>query len=380
MLEIKEVQTKKDIKLFSEYPVKLYKDCPYYVPSLLGDEINTFNPKKNFSLKENKIKGFLCYKDGELVGRIAGLINYAHNELSGEKYIRFSRLECIDDIEVFKALIGAVEKFGKENGMDTIHGPWGFNDTDREGMLTYGFDVRSTYATNYYYPYFYQRMEELGFKDESKWVEFKFKVPEAPNERILALSEKMREKYKLRDVAETMSVRQILSKYGDKMFDTLNEAYGHLDGYVPVVGKARKNVLDQFATIVNTRYISFLVDENEDVAGFGIVLPSIADPLVKHRGRLFPTGFIGVLKSIASPKQLEMALIGIKHKYKNTGINAIIISRILKNIIEDGIELVESNPMLEHNLNIQNQWKFAESEIWKRRQTYIKKIGSLIAE
>ena len=242
-------------------------------------------------------------------------------------------------------------------------------------MLTFGFDVRSTYATNYSYPYFYKRMEEMGFKDESKWVEFKFSVPKKPDERILSLASKMKEKYKLRDVAESLSVRQILSKYGDKMFDTLNEAYGHLDGYVPVEGKARKNVLDQFATIVNTRYISFLIDENEDVAGFGIVLPSIAEPLVKHRGRLFPTGFIGVLKSIASPKQLEMALIGIKHKYKNTGINAIIISRILKNIIEDGIELVESNPMLEHNLNIQNQWKFAESEIWKRRQTYVKKIG-----
>ncbi len=378
MIEIKEVITKKDLKAFAAFPVKLYKDCPYYVPSLRSDEINTFNPKKNFSLGNNDIKGFLCYKDGELVGRIAGLINYKYNEISGKKYIRFSRFECIDDLEVFKALLGAVEKFGKEKGMEIIHGPWGFNDTDREGMLTYGFDVRSTYATNYYYPYFFKRVEELGFEDESKWVEFKFNIPEKSDERIDRLTEKLKAKYKLRELADEMNVKQILANYGDKFFETLTEAYGDLDGYVPIEGRERQNVLDQFATIVNTRYISFLIDENDDVAGFGIVLPSIAKPLMKHRGKLFPTGFIGVLKCISSPKELEMALIGLKKTYRNTGINAAIISRIMKNVIEDKIELIESNPMLERNNNIQNQWKFVDSVISKKRQTYQKAIGSLI--
>lgn len=378
MIEIKEVLNKKDMRLFAEYPLKLYKDCPFYVPSLRSDEMNTFNPKKNFSLRNNDCKAFLCYKDGELVGRIAGLINKADNEITGKKFIRFSRFECIDDIEVFKALLGAVEKFGKENGMEIIHGPWGFNDTDREGMLTYGFDVRSTYATNYYYPYFCERMVELGFEDESKWVEKRFTIPDVPYARIDALASKLKEKHELVDVAETMSVKQILTKYGDKMFDTLNEAYGHLDGYVPVVGQARKNVLEQFATIVNTRYISFLVDKNDEVAAFGIVLPSICKPLIKHKGKLFPTGFISVLQSIKNPKELEMALIGVKKKYRNTGINSILIARISRNVIDDGIELIESNPMLEHNYAIQQQWKFAESEIIKKRQTYKKAIGSLI--
>ncbi len=380
MIEIKEVITKKELKAFAEYPVKLYKDCPYYVPSMRSDEINTFNPKKNFSLLHNEAKGFLCYKDGELVGRIAGLINYKYNQISGKKYIRFSRLECIDDIEVFKALLGAVEKFGKEKGMEIIHGPWGFNDTDREGMLTYGFDVRSTYATNYYYPYFCQRVEELGFEDESKWVEFKFNIPDKPDERMDRLAVKIKEKYKLRDIAETMSVKEIIKNYGDKMFETLTEAYGHLDGYVPIEGAERQTMLDQFGTIINTRYISFLIDQNDDVAGFGVVLPSIAKSMIKHRGKLFPTGFITLLKSIKSPKELEMALIGVKHSYKNTGINAIIISRIMNNIIEDNVQLIESNPMLEHNKNIQNQWKFADSTISKKRQTYQKTIGSLIQE
>lgn len=374
MIEIKEVLTKKDMKIFAKYPVILYKDCPYYVPSLRSDELATFDPKKNFNLKNNECKAFLAYKDGEVVGRIAGLINKKDNELTGKKFIRFSRFECIDDPEVFKALLGAVEKFGKERGMEIIHGPWGFNDTDREGMLTFGFDQRSTYSTNYYYPYFHKHMENLGFDDESKWLERRFTIPAEPYKRITEFSKKVKAKMNLVDIADTMSLNKIIKKYGKKLFDTLNESYAHLDGYVPIEGKAIDNVLGQFATIVNTRYISILVDENDDVAAFGIVLPSISDTLIKSRGKLFPLGFIGVLKNIKAPKELEMGLIGIKTKYKNTGINAIIMNRIMNNVIEDGIASVESNPMLESNLSIQQQWKFAENEIIKKRQTYKKNI------
>ena len=378
MIEIKEVVTKKDRKLFASYPVKLYKDCPYYVPSLRSDEMATFDEKKNFSLEYTNAKGFLCYKDGVLVGRIAGFINNKHNELSGEKNIRFSRFECIDDLDVFKALLKAVAKYGKENGMEVMHGPWGFNDTDREGLLTYGFDRRSTYATNYYYPYFSENLKKLGFADESKWCEYNFVIPKEYPERIISLSEKLKKRYSLVDIADTMSVKKILSVYGNEFFETMTLAYQHLDGYVPIVGKERENMLSQFATIVNRRYISILVDKEGKVAGFGIVLPSICDALIKSKGKLFPFGFIGVLKSILKPKQLEMALIALRPEYKNSGINAIIISRIIKNLIDDKIEVIESNPMLEYNYNILQQWKFAESEVAKRRQTYKKNIDEVL--
>ncbi|MDY6367258.1 MAG: N-acetyltransferase [Clostridia bacterium] len=372
MIEIVEVKTKSQLKKFAKYPLKLYRGCPYYVPSLYSDELATFNPKKNFNLNGNECKGFLCYKDGELVGRIVGIINEKDNELRGKKMIRFSRFECINDVEVFKALLGAVESFGKSRGMQIIHGPWGFNDTDREGMLTEGFDKRSTYSTNYYYPYFSENMRKLGFADESKWLEREFVIKKY--DRISSLAEKLSAKYELTDVADTLSVKQILKKYGDKMFETLNDAYGDLDGYVPLEGKVRENVLSQFATIVNVKYISFLIDKKGDVAAFGIVLPSIADPLIKSKGRLFPFGFIRVLKAIKSPKEMEMALIGVKHEYKNSGINAVVIAKIMNSLADGGVQRIESNPMLETNLNIQQQWKFAENEIIKKRQTYVKNI------
>lgn len=377
MIEIREVKTKKDVKRFAKYPVELYKDCPYYVPSMRSDELTTFDEKKNLSLEGNECKGFLAYKDGKLVGRIAAIINDNENSKGDTKYVRFSRLECVDDIEVFKALLGAVEKLGAERGFQLMHGPWGFTDQDREGMLTYGFNRRSTYATNYYYEYFHKHLEALGFKDESKWVEFKFDIPKEPYDRIMKFADRIKQKYKFRDVADEMPIKEIIKKYGKKLFDTVNESYGHLDGYVPLTDKMRDSVLSQFGTIVNSRYISVLVDEEDEVAALGVCLPSICDALVKSKGKLFPTGFIGLLKSINKPKELEMALIGVKKKYKNLGLNAIVIARIMSNLIEDGVEAIESNPMLETNFDIQQQWKFATSEIVKKRQTYVKEIGAL---
>ena len=378
MIEIREVKTRKDKKLFATFPVKLYKDCAQYVPSLVSDEINNFNPKKNASLNVCEYKGFLAFKDGELVGRIAGIINKPENEITGGKFIRFSRLDCIDDAEVFNQLLCTVADYGRKNGLKIMHGPWGFNDTDREGMLTFGFDKESTYSTNYSFPYYHENMEKLGFQDESKWIEMLFDIPNEVDERSARLCDRIKAKYHVRDVADTMSVKEILDTYGEKFFDTYNLAYGSLDGFVPVSDKAmQKNVLDQFAVIVNTRYVSILIDDKEQVAGFGICLPSICKPLKKHKGRLLP-GLFSLIKAIKKPKELEMALIAVRPEYRNAGINALIINRIMKNIIDDKIEKVESNPMLETNLSIQQQWKFAGREIIKKRQTYVIDVDKLL--
>ena len=374
MVEIVEVKTRKQKRLFADYPLTLYKDCPYYVPPMFSEEKNILDPKKNFNLEGCDCRCFLAYKDKKLVGRVAGIIHNRANELWNGKNIRFSRFAAVDDLEVFDALLKAVEDFGRERGMDTLHGPWGFNDTDREGMQTYGFSERSTYATDYYYPYFCENMKKLGFEDESKWIERDFTVPERPYERVMRIAAKLKARLKVVDVAETMPVRKIVKKYGDKFFETYNESYAELDGFAPITKKQQKNILKQFATVINRRYFSCLIDEKGDCAGFAVVLPSIAEALKKSRGRLFPFGWIGVLKSIRKPKELEMALLGIKKEYKFTGINSILMVRMMCNIVEDDIRKIESNPMLETNFSIQQNWKFAENEIIKKRQTFKRAI------
>lgn len=374
MITIREVKTKSDLRKFARFPVRLYKNCPLYVPSFYSDELNIMNPDKNFSLPSCEVRCFLAEKDGKVVGRVAGIIQKRRNELSGKKNIRFSRFDFIDDAEVAEKLLAAVAAFGKERGMDTIHGPWGFNDQDREGMLVEGFDKRATYATNYNYPYYEKHVRALGFEPESEWVEYNFTIPDKVDERIKTISEYVQKKLELTEIADTAPMKKLIPVYGHRALEMVNEAYASLDEYVPLEGKEMDNVLDQFATIINPRYFSLLVDKNDEIIGMGVIIPSIADALVKGRGRMTLPTIVRLLRSIAKPRELEMALVAVRPDYQKKGVNALIMARISRHIIEDGVRRVESNPELVTNLAVQTQWTNFEREIIKRRKTFSKKI------
>ena len=375
MINITEVRTASQRRAFARFPLRLYKDCPYYVPSVYADEKNITLPKKNPSLATCEIRCFLAEKDGKIVGRAAGIIQKKYNEIAGRKCIRFSRFDCIDDAEVAKALLDAVESFGRERGMDTIHGPWGFNDQDREGMLTYGFERRATYATNYNYPYYEKLVRDLGFTDESEWVEYAFKVPEKVDERIAHVASFIQRKLDLKEIAGTAPMRKLIPAYGPKALAMVNQAYAALDCYVPVEGKVVDAVLQQFATVINPRYFSLLTDKNDEVVAMAVMLPSICAPLQKSGGRMTPLTILRLLRAIAKPKELEMVLIAVRPDYQKKGLNSIMISRILQNIIDDKIEKVESNPELVTNTAVQEQWEVLERYIVKRRKCFTKPIA-----
>ena len=375
MINITEVRTASQRRAFARFPLKLYKDCPYYVPSVYADEKNITLPQKNPSLATCEIRCFLAEKDGKIVGRAAGIIQKKYNEIAGRKCIRFSRFDCIDDAEVAKALLDAVESFGRERGMDTIHGPWGFNDQDREGMLTYGFERRATYATNYNYPYYEKLVRDLGFTDESEWVEYAFKVPEKVDERIAHVASFIQRKLDLKEIAGTAPMRKLIPAYGPKALAMVNQAYAALDCYVPVEDKVVDAVLQQFATVINPRYFSLLTDKNDEVVAMAVMLPSICAPLQKSGGRMTPLTILRLLRAIAKPKELEMVLIAVRPDYQKKGLNSIMISRILQNIIDDKIEKVESNPELVTNTAVQEQWEVLERYIVKRRMCFTKPIA-----
>ena len=374
MVTIKEVRSGSDMRKFARFPVQLYRNDPYYVPSFYSDEKNATDPNKNFAMQDCDARCFLAYKDGKLAGRVMGIIQKRYNRISGRKCIRFSRFDCINDQEVASALIGAVEAYGREAGMDTIHGPWGFNDQDREGMFFEGFDRRATYATNYNYDYYPKLVEAQGFAPESEWVEYDFKIPEAVDPRLERIAGYVREKLGLREVSETAPMKQLIKRYGHKLLQMMNATYAKLDCFVPLEGREMDNVLDQFATIINPRYLSVLVDKDDEIIAFGVIIPSICKVLQKSRGRLTPCAVIGLLQAIKHPKELEMVLVAVREDFQNKGVNSLMMARITKNIIEDKIEHVESNPELVTNLAVQAQWDVFEREIVKRRRTYVKAL------
>lgn len=374
MIEIKEVKTKRDKRKFVDFPTKLYKGCKEYVHPLRMDELNLFS-EKNVSYEDCDTIYFLAYKDGKIVGRIAGIEQKIYNAKVNEKRIRFTRFDCINDEEVAKALFNAVENWARSKGMDIVHGPLGFNDLDREGMLIDGFDELATFEEQYNYSYYPELMEKCGYVKEVDWVEFKiFPTYGEREKRVEKIADKVLKRYNLK-IATDKNKRRFIERYKKGIFEVIDEAYGDLHGVVPYTDKLRDQIINQFKMFISLKYIVTIVNEKDEVVAFGFGIPSLSKAVQKSKGRLTPFGIIRLLHAVKHPKILDFALIGIRKNYLNKGLPAIVLNYIMKKLPKFGIEHCETNLNLEYNIPIQNQWKNFDHVQHKRRRCYIKYLN-----
>ena len=373
MVFVKEVQTKKQQSEFVKFPLKLYKNNPYFVPPLYGDEMAMF--KKNYVYHDQcKSKFFLAYdENGKVVGRIHAILQQVANEKWGQKRIRFTRFDSIDSQEVANALFAAVENWAKELSMEEVVGPLGFSDLEREGLLIEGFDQLSTFEEQYNYDYYPRLIENLGYQKDIDWVERQIRAPKEVDERLLRISTKMLEKYNLK-FGQAKNTNDFIKKYGDGIFEILDDTYEDLYGTVPFTEGMKKMLIANFKLIVDIKYTAVIVDENDKIVCFALCFPSIAKAVQKSGGRLTPACLIRLLKALKRPKILDLALIGVVKEYRLKGVASAMMAQLM-NILKNGIEYAETNLNLEDNSNIQNQWKNFDSVLHKRRRSYVKKIN-----
>ncbi|MBQ7941244.1 MAG: N-acetyltransferase [Muribaculaceae bacterium] len=374
---IKEIPAKKSkLEKFVDFGINLYKGNEYYVPSLVLDELNTLVPSGNPAFEFCESKYFMAYDDvsGKPVGRIAGIINKVTNEKYNERHVRFGFVDFIDDKEVSRALIEAVEQWGREKGMDTIVGPLGFTDMDPEGMLIEGYDQLSTMATIYNYPYYPEHLEALGFEKEIDWIEFKMRVPEAVPEKMARIADIIRRKYNLSTPKYTSS-KKLVKDYGEAIFKLINEAYDPLYGYSPLTNKQIKHYINMYLPILRLENVCLIAEESGELIGVGITLPSMSKALQKSRGRLFPFGWWHLLKALRGKNDIvDLMLVAIKPEYQSKGVNALLFADLIPEYIKNGYRFAESNPELEINQKVQSQWQYFDTEQHKRRRAYKKSL------
>ena len=369
---IKEVVGKKDLKKWVDFPNKLYKEVPAYVPFLFNDEMDTFTKAKNPAYDFCETKLFLAYIDNKIVGRIGALINHAYNKKWNKNAMRFTRFDFIDDFEVSSALFNEVIKWAKENGLTEVMGPIGFTDLDHEGMLVEGFDELNMSITFYNHPYYIEHMERLGLTKDIDWMEFQIKVPEQLDPRIERISDHLiqRNGYQL----VTYTNRKVLLNDAFEAFKVIDEAFSVLYGTVPLTDKIINKAIADYIPLVNLKYICSVKDKEGKIIGFGILVPSIAKALKKCNGRMV-RGIFRLLKALKGKNDtLEMFLIGITHEHQKKGVPAIIMNQIMKVCIENGVKISETGPELETNENVQSMWKTFDSRHHKRRRCWIKQI------
>ncbi len=363
-------------KAFVKFPIKLYKDCPYYVPSLILDELDTLNTKKNPAFDFCEMQMFLAYKENKIVGRIAAIINHKANEVWNEKHARFSLADFIDDNEVVDALFAAAIKWVKDKGMNAIVGPMGFTDLDPEGMLIKGFDQVSTMATKYSYPYYVTQLERLGFEKEADWNEYRIPVPDAVPERHQRIANMVATRYGLK-VLKFKNLKQI-APYVDRLFKLMNEAYKPLYGFAPLTQKQIDHYVKMYVPLLRWDIVSIIIkEETDEVVGFGIGMPSLSRGLIKSRGKLFPFGWYHLLKDLKSKKNpvIDLLLIGIAPEYQGKGVNAIIFNDFIPSAYKCGFQFAESNPELEMNNKVASLWDGFNAENHKMRRAYIKHLN-----
>ena len=370
-IEIKEIFSKQELKTFIDFPQNLYKGNPYYVPSLYFDEINQLDKDKNPAFASARARYWLAYQDGKLVGRIAGIHVPAHQQKWGENYMRFGWIDFIDDKEVVSALLGVVENWAKSEGMTGIHGPLGFTDLDREGMLVEGFDKVATLATLYNYPYYPKRMEELGFVKDVDWVENEISIVNRSADKLEKTAQIVEKRYGLHMFT---GKKKDLLKLAPQIFDVLNEAYRHLYGTVPLTEAQIKAYVDQYFGLAMTDYIPVVLDKDNRVVAFGISFPSFSKALQKSKGKLFPFGFIHFLIAMKKADRADLYLEGVRDEYLGKGLNGMMMNTMYKNFVKNGIKKVESNPTLETNNHVQVQWKYFDAKQHKRRRIYLKRF------
>jgi hypothetical protein len=374
-IDVKPVVTSRELRQFVSFGYALYRKNKYCVPPLRRDELHSLRKDSNPAFDFCDAKYWLARKEGKIVGRVAGIINKRYNEKWKEKAARFGWFDFIDDEEVSGKLMQAVERWALDQGMDYVHGPLGFTDMDGEGMLIEGFEELSTLGALYNYPYYQRHIERLGYSKDTDWIEFEVTMHEGIPEKVARLAEiaLKRNNLKILKVEKAKELRP----YAKEIFHVLNDAYRDLYGFVELSEKQIDMYVDQYFGFIVPEYVPVVLNAHNEVVAFGIAMPSLSEALQRCKGRLFPFGFIHVLRALKGNRRVDLYLTAVRPDMQNKGVNAILIHETNKVFIKNRIEKVETNRELEGNAKVQAQWKLYNPRQHKRRRCYKKQLSGV---
>ena len=368
-IEIRKVNSRKDLKKFVDFPFQLFKGNAFWCPPLKFDEINTLRKDKNPAFDYCEAEYWLAYQNGKPVGRIAGIIN--HNEIKrwNANLVRFGWIDFIDDPDVSRTLVETVINWGKSKGMTGIHGPLGFTDMDAEGMLMEGFDEISSLSAIYNFPYYIDHFQKLGFRKSVDWVQYEIKIPSEVPDKVDRLTKVVLQKYDLH-LLNAVRKKDLLP-YITKLFLLYNEAFHDIYGFTALTGKQIDYYKKLYFDFIRPEFVSMVIDAKDEVVGFGITMPSLAKALQKANGSLFPFGFIHLLRAIRKNHIIHMYLVGVHPDYQGKGLLALVYHELNKAYLKAGITLARTHPQLEENVKAVSIWKNYDSRIHIRRRCWI---------
>jgi len=372
MITIKKVASKKDLKAFVKFPFSLYKDSKYWVPPIISQEMNTFNEDKNPIFNDAEATLFLAYRNNKIVGRVAAIINWLEVKDQNVKKMRFGWFDFIDDLEVSKALLNEVYKIGKNNHLEYAEGPVGFSNLDKVGVMTFGFEEVGNMVSWYNHEYYYKHYQAHGFVTEKKYEENRFPFENVKTEFFQKAQELIKRRYSLKPL-DLKTTKEVMP-YVDEMFDLFNETYSSLSSFVEITDIQKAYFKKKFISFINPEYIKFVLDKNDKLIAFAIVMPRFADALQRMNGKLLPFNFLKLLKAKKESKGVMFYLIGVHPEYQNKGVHAVIFNEYYNVFKAKNIETCYRTSELADNEAIKKIWKHFEPEVYTKRETLRKAL------
>lgn len=373
-IEIRPVTSRRDRERFVKTPHHIFRNDPFWVPPLMRDELETFDPQKNPAYDQAESFQFLAYQNGRPAGCVAAILSHAANQKYNARNLRFGWFDTVDDYAVAEALLGAVQNLAREKGLTSITGPMGFNDLDPEGLLVEGFENLVSVANRYHPPYYARFIERFGFQKEVDYLEFRFNRPnEAVSRQIDALGRRIKNQDKFR-VLEFRNARK-LAPLGPELFAIHNEAYAHLYGTVPLTERQMQYYAAKYIPLVNPAYSILLMDEADKMAGYFINIPNLSRAFQKARGRLFPLGWWYIWRALHAQEVVDCYIIGVKNEYRGHGAAVLMLAQFLENVRFTKHSHAETTHLLESNSEVQAMFKYIDSPTLRRRRIYKKVLA-----
>lgn len=372
---VKKVASKKELDDFIHVVDIIYQNCPQYVPDFESDVKDIFDSRKNSGLEFSNVQPFVAYRGNKAVGRIVGIVNHRANEKWKTHNVRFSMIEFLDDLAISKALLNSVEEWGRSYGMDSIQGPLGITDFDKEGMLIEDFDMLGSIITIYNPEYYPRHMEALGFKKETDWVQIRVNVPKEVPVRYARVAQYAKEQVGLKVL--TLTDKDITKRqYGRKIFKLLNEAYSPLFGFSEISDQQIDEFVGKYLQLIDKQLMPVVINDKGELVGATVTMGSLARATQKAKGKLLPFGWFHLLKALKWKHEdtVEMLLIGVRPDYQGLGVNAMFFNHLIPIYNKYGFKWAETGPQLEDNFKELSQWKVLNPEYIKRRRCYIKTI------
>ena len=375
MTEIRKVVSRRDMDDFVRLPGTMYRGVPQYVPDLERDTRDMFRREGNPGLAFSDVQCFVAYRDGVPVGRIAGIINRKANERWQQRVVRFSLIEFIDDLEVRGALLDAVGRWGREQGMDTLQGPMGITDFDKEGMLIADFHLTGTMNTIWNPDYYPRHMEALGFRKAVDWLQIRIRIPQEVPVRYSRTAQYVREQMGLR-VVKLGDAGIPPRQYGEQVMRMFNEAYKPIFGFSALSEAQMAAFLDRYLPLIDRQMVPIVVNQQDEVVGAVVTIGSLSEALQKAGGRLWPTGWYHLLRALKWRHEdtVEMLLVGVRPDYQGIGVNALFFDNLIPIYNKYGFKWAETGPQLEDNVRELSQWKPLKPEYVKRRRCYCSEL------